>query len=314
MKQSFYLILFILVGCGGYPDEYEISEMDLVPEGIAYSESQDAFYLTSVASAKIIRMDRKSGKQQDFIPSKAHGYKPGAGIIIDEEQSRLYALGGYYRMADSVASLFVFDLENGGLIKKYDVRGSEPHFLNDLVMDNRGMLYITDTKDASVYILPKDADSLQRFYRSDEIQYPNGIAISDDNRKLYIASHIHGVRVLDLGSRRLLNAPDTTGVSQGIDGLEYYRGNLYAVQNSGKPAQHNFRKLLLNESQTGVSGVEVINHKNPQLNYPLTFCITDGQAFVIANSNLQYLDQTDYTFHAEHCTKPTKIVCYSLEK
>ena len=312
MKNLFYLLLLILSGCGGYPDQYEISEIDLVPEGIAYSESQDAFYLTSVAKSKIIRIERSNGKQEDFISSGAYGYKPGVGIFADDERKLLYALGGYYRLADSVSSLFIFHLESGKLLRKYDVGGSEPHFLNDLIMDDKGTLYITDTKDASIYILPKDTDSLQLFYKSDEIKYPNGIAISDDNKKLYIASQIHGVRILDLNSRRLLNAPDTSGISQGIDGLEFYSGNLYAIQNGVKPQKHNFRKLLLNEDQSDITEVEIIDENNPQLNHPLTFCIANGQAFVIANSNLQYLDQSNYTFHAEHRTKPTEIVRYDL--
>lgn len=313
MKKSFYLILLILTGCGGYPDQYEISEIDLVPEGIAYSERQGAFYLTSVAKAKIIKIHRKSGRQEDFIHAKEFGYKPGVGIVADDKQNRLYALGGYYQMVDSVSSLFVFDLEKGALIKKFDVRGSEPHFLNDLIMDDKGTLYITDTKDASIYILPKGADSLERFFKSEAIKYPNGIAISDDNRKLYIASHIHGVRVLDVNTQCLLNGPDTVGMSQGIDGLEFYKGHLYAIQNGVKPEKHNFRKLLLNKDQTKISGIEVIDENNPQLNYPLTFSIADGQAFVIANSNLQYLNQTYYTFHAEHRTKHTKVLSYHLK-
>ncbi len=313
MKYLLCLLLFILAGCGSMPDQYEISEIDLVPEGITYSEREDAFYLTSIAKSKIIRIDRSSGEQQDFITSGAYGYKPGVGILADDERKLLYALGGYYRLADSVSSLFVFHLESGELLRKYGVRGSEPHFLNDLIMDDKGTLYITDTKDASVYTLEKDADSLQRFFKSDEIRYPNGIAISDDYKKLYIASHIHGVRVLDLSSRRLLNVPDTAGLSQGIDGLEFYRGNLYAIQNGVKPQKHNFRKLLLNEDQSDITEVEIIDENNPQLDHPLTFCIANGTAFVIANSNLQYLDQSNYTFHAEHRTKPTEIVSYKLK-
>lgn len=89
------------------PSSYELDEMDLVPEGIAYSPSADKFYVSSVAKAKIIEVDRQTGAQRDFIGPKEFGYMPGVGILIDEPNDLLYALGGYFRLNDSLTSLVV---------------------------------------------------------------------------------------------------------------------------------------------------------------------------------------------------------------
>ena len=314
------LLVFLLLGCNSkIPhknsksiNEIILDEKDLVPEGIAYSENEDAFYLTSVGLSKIIKVDRKTGKQDDFIKKHEFKYSPGAGIWIDDEHHLLHAIGGYYALKDSLSSLYTFDLDTNELLKRYDVATEGQHFLNDLVKDNKGNIYLTDTKDSSVYMLRKGNDILELFYKSEEIKYPNGIAISDDNTKLYVASATHGVRVIDISTKEILNKKDTLGLTQGIDGLEFYHNHLFAVQNGVKANLYNFRKLILNQNQDEITGVEVLDSNTEKLDVPLTFCIVDGKAVVIGNSNLQYLNQENYIFAEADSIKKTRLIVYQI--
>ena len=294
-------------------DEYILDEKDLVPEGIAYSKKNDAFYLTSVAKSKIVEVDRKSGKQKDFIKEREFGYSPGAGIYVDEERNQLHAIGGYYRIKDSLSSLFSFDLTTKKLIKRYNVKEEGEHFLNDLVLDKKGNIYLTNSKDSSVYLLKRESDFLELFYKSPEIELPNGIAISDDNTKLYIASITKGVRIFDISTRMILNKADTSGISQGIDGLEFYKGHLYAIQNSVRANSFNFRKLILSENQDAILGVEIIDSHTPKLNVPLTFCLKGDSAVVIGNSNLLYLNQETFVFAQSDTIPNTKLLVYQIK-
>lgn len=316
MKKCFLILLLLnFMGCESTPPkEYVLADAQLVPEGIAYSAKTRSFYVTSIARSKIVKVDRTTGKQEDFIGERESGYQPGVGILADDERNRLYALGGYYLLKDSLAALYAFDLTTGNLVQKYEVPPTGEHFLNDLIMDKAGNLYMTDTKDSSVYRLTQGRDSLELFFKSPEISFPNGIAISDDNTRLYVASFPGGVRILDINTKKLLNGPDTTGISNGIDGLEFYRGNLYAIQNGVRANTNNFRKLVLNNNQDQITGVEVIDSNNPRLELPLTFCIADDRAVVIANSNLQYWDQTTLQFNIKpDSLKKTKLLVYDLK-
>lgn len=316
MKNCFFFFLMLAVtACQPtLPREYTLTDPRLVPEGIAYSAKTNSFYVSSIAKAKIVKVDRQTGIQEDFIGEMAFGYQPGVGLLVDDQRNRLYALGGYYLLKDSLAALYAFDLSSGQLIKRYNVPLTGEHFLNDLIIDKGGHLYMTNTKDSSVYRLRQDTDSLELFFKSAEIAFPNGIALSDDNTKLYVASFPFGVRVLDLKEKKLLNKADTTGTSNGIDGLEFYKGNLYAIQNGVRKNTNNFRKLLLNESQDQIMGVEVIDSNNPALELPLTFCLADEQAVVIANSNLQYFNQNTLQFDiATDSLKQTKLLVYELK-
>ena len=315
MRYYIFLIaLLILVGCKEkLPIEYVIDELLLVPEGIDYSPQKNAFYLSSIAQSKIIKINRTTGEQEDFIKSNEHGYTPGVGVYIDDKKNTLYALGGYYMFSDSLSSLYVFDMDSGKLKNRFNIKDSGEHFLNDMVMDKKGNLYITNTKDSSIYLLKQGSDSLKLFYKSSEIKHPNGIAISDDNTKLYIATYFNGVRSLNIEKKAILNEIDTLGHSQRIDGLEFYKGHLYGIQKGQDTITNNFRKLVLSEDQNTIIGEEVIDSNNPDLSKPLTFCIVNNQAVVIANSNLQYLDQVNFTFSQTDSIKKTKLLVYDLQ-
>jgi len=306
------LLLLLIFGCTSKtPNEFVLNEKDLVPEGIAYSEKKDAFYVTSVTKSKIIAVDRTTGKQTDFIKENEFGYQPGVGIWVDDQRNQIHALGGYYLLKDSLSSLYTFDIDSKKLLKRHDL--SDEHFMNDMVVDNQGNIYLTDTKDASVYLLKKGADSLELFYKSPKIDDPNGIAISDDNTKLYVASWIQGVRVLDIADKRILNESDSLGISQGIDGLEFYKGHLYAIQNGLDNNGFNFRKLLLNEAQEKIVGVEVIDNDQSRLDVPLTFCFAENEAVVIGNSNIGHLNQETMQFSESDTIKKTKLLVYDID-
>jgi DNA-binding beta-propeller fold protein YncE len=315
MKYRIVIVFILLIlGCNSRSlNEYVLNEKDLVPEGIDYSKKKDAFYLTSVAKSKIVEVDRKSGKQKDFIGKHEFGYTPGVGIYVDDKRNLLHAIGGYYRYKDSLSSLFTFDINTKKLLQRYDVTDEGEHFLNDLIQDGKGNIYLTDSKDSSIYLLKHENDFLELFYKSSEIEFPNGIAISDDNTKLYIASFSKGVRTLDVSTKRILNEPDTLGISQGIDGLEFYKGHLYAVQNGVRANTFNFRKLILDQTQETIINVEVVDGHTPKLDVPLTFCLVENEALVIGNSNLQYLNQETFNFVESDTIPNTKLLVYTLE-
>ncbi|MFK7814669.1 MAG: SMP-30/gluconolactonase/LRE family protein [Maribacter sp.] len=312
MKYMIAFLATMILACTSKAQiEYVLDEKDLVPEGIAYSSKTDAFYLTSVTKSKIVAVDRSTGKQTNFIEELEFGYQPGVGIWVDDQRNELHALGGYYMLPDSLSSLYTFDINTHKLLKRYDL--SDKHFLNDMVVDINGNIYLTDTKDASVYLLKRGSESLELFYKSPEIDDPNGIAISEDNTKLYVASWLKGVRVLEISTKKILNDTDTIGVSQGLDGLEFHKGHLYAIQNGSDDNGFNFRKLLLNEKQENIVDVEVIDNDQTRLDVPLTFCFAENKAVVIGNSNIGHLNQETMQFSESDTIKHTKLLVYEIE-
>lgn len=299
------LLLLALAACTAPREHYVLNEKELVPEGIAYAPQARAFFITSIVQAKIIRVDEVTGEQTNFIDNGEFGYLPGVGIYVDETADKLYAIGGN----DSLSAMFVFSLSTGTMENRYSANDGRYHFLNDLTMDADKNIYITDSNGSDVWWLPHHGDSLQLFYRSDAIHFPNGIACSDDNRFLYVASFDHGVRVLDLKTKELINATDSAG--KGIDGLEYYRGNLYGVQNGNPDRHHYFLQLQLTPSRDRISSEKILDHYPPH-NLPLTFAVAGSNAVIITHSNLQHVEQKTMTIPHPDSLKNTVLKIVNL--
>ena len=297
-----------------WESEYIIDDKTLVPESVAYSNTTGYMYLSSIAQQKIIRLNPLGSRQYDFIQSGEYAYMPGLGLGIDDKTGRLYALGGHYRRGNSESALYIFDLRQKAMISYHSVLDTSNSFLNDLCLDKLGNAYITNTSLSSIYFYDQQADTLSLFLRSDEISFPNGICMSDDESILYVASHNKGIRTIDLQSRQILNSRDSTELTRGIDGLKYHEGNLFAVQNGSRLNSYNFRKLELDDKETDVVSAEVIWISHDRSEVPLNFSIHDGKALFIVNSNIQYLDKDNMSFKWPVDSIPhTKLKLINLE-
>ena len=94
--------------------------------------------------------------------------------------------------------------------------------------------------------------------------------------------------------------------------LEFDNGNLYAIQNGVPENSDNFLKLILNEYQDELIGMEIIESYSEALRQPLTFCIHNHQAGLITNSKLEYLDQVSNKLIHPDSLKPTALRVYDL--
>ena len=172
--------------------------------------------------------------------------------------------------------LAAYDLRDGHLVKKIE---ATPGQLNDLTLLSDGSLFATDMGRGKVVRLAPGADALEDW--ADEFSYPNGIAVSDDERTLYVADFrgitrftIAGKARARIESRALLN---------GIDGMNFVDGKLVGIQNAiGSP------RVIRIDPATG--DVEVLEAKNAKFEIPLTGAVAGGEYWFIANPGLRSFD------------------------
>ena len=108
---------------------------------------------------------------------------------------------------------------------------------NDVTMDGRGRLYFTDLNGAAVYRIDAPG-KLARILAPPDIQRPNGIQVSPDDRKLYLieANQAQGgarlIRSFDLqpdGTVRNMRVHYNFSPGRSADGMSIdTQGNLYA--------------------------------------------------------------------------------------
>jgi hypothetical protein len=271
---------------------FTLKEADLIPEGIAWDPGSRTLFLGSLAKNKIVAIAADGGGAvRDFVPSGRDGLRRVLGMKVDPARKSLWvcsaepdAPGGN---ATRASTLFRFDLTTGKTLRKLPSAPGGKHLFNDIAVAKDGGLYLTDSEEGAVYRLRAGGDRLEVFLPGGELFYPNGIALSEDGRFLYVA-HVLGIAAWELasGSRFDLPAPEDVTLV-GIDGLSFHRGTLVAVQNGMEP--NRVAQFRLAPSLDRVTGVRVLERGNPAFEIPTTGAVAGDVYYFIANSQLRAL-------------------------
>lgn len=302
---------------------FTIPEKDLLPESVAYDAQTESFFVGSTRKGKVIKID-KYGKQAEFISQAEHGLWMVIGITVDSERRHLWLcssggdnLIGYNRKDDKEgrpAGIFKFNLDNGRLIQKYTLdQAGEVHFFNDLIIAKNGDVYATHMfNEAAVYKIKAGSTELEAFATDPAVQYPNGLALADNGKDLFIA-HSGGIAKLNLDSRAFthLSAPEGMEITKkgSIDGLYYYKWSLVGVQSSNKQVV----QLMLNDAGTGFKAAKVLEKEHPMMNRPTTGVLIGSDLYYIANAQFDNFNKDGSLFPMEQMYEPV-ILKVSVSK
>jgi sugar lactone lactonase YvrE len=224
------------------------------PESVAYAPRQNLLFVSNVNG----KPDQKD--QNGFIskvsPSNGSiinlnwvtGLNAPKGIAISNDGSKLYV--------SDIKDLVEIDVANGKIIRRLNAPGSV--FLNDVVSDNQGNTYVSDTGANTIYKLDANlgnstSSSLQAWLQSPQLNGPNGLHIDNSKSKLIVVSlgplskPGGGMEVVDMKNKTAssLGKPGTTSPFGALDGIEsdatethYYvtdnpAGKVYGVNANG---------------------------------------------------------------------------------
>jgi sugar lactone lactonase YvrE len=288
---------------------FTIAERDLIPEGIAYDPVTGATFVGSLAKSKIVRID-KSGVASDFTASKQDGLWAVLGMKVDAKRRQLLvcsAAGASTGADDGRSGLFVFNLETGKLVRKHLVdTAAGKHLFNDLALAPGGEAYVTDSLTGAVYRVDPTREAPEVWMPADTFIYPNGIAMSEDGSKLFVASEGRGVTRIEVKTRAMADvATGTVATLTGIDGLYVYGRDLVAVRNGLGPGRAV--RALLNAAMDRVERVDVLESRHPRFEIPTTGTLVGDRLRFIANSQLRRL-KDDGTIPDSGTLKETVIL------
>ncbi len=117
--------------------------------------------------------------------------------------------------------------------------------------------------------------------------YPNGIALSDDGRRLYVADTF-GVLMMDPGNKAVHEVSSGKGDTlAGIDGLYWYKGDLVGVQyGTGSDRVAHWR---LSADGLHVTSTIVLEYRSTLVKFPTTGAILGHDFCFIANTGIDNL-------------------------
>jgi len=311
----FIIICLLIVSCNQENNNnvaYRISEKDLIPEGITYSSVTKSFYLSSIYKTKIVQINAETGEFKDFIPSDLLNLS-FLGLFVDETRNHLWACGNMTQNGKTLSMVSKFNLISGELLKSYSYFDTVANTYNDIAEDGVGNIYFTDSDGQCIYRIDSQTDSVSIFFDGIAITHPNGIAISPDNKYLYIASNDKGIRVMDIEKREIIGEPDTLIDSRGIDGLKYYRNSLIGIQNEVKTSSEvKIAQYFLDNTGTKITGMKIIDQSNPGFDIPTTFTIVRNHLYCLANSQLWNINFSEMKINNPEELKEILILRYKI--
>ncbi|MCP4726957.1 MAG: hypothetical protein GY863_18090, partial [bacterium] len=234
----------------------------------------------------IIRIDPNTGEFEDFIDPAVLGMLV-LGLNVDESRKTLWACAFGSAGPPFRSTVAKFNLHTGRLINSFECLDSLQSTINDLTLDSKGNAYYTNMANNSIYKIDISTDSVELVCKSKEIEFPNGITISPDDKYLYVASSTKGIRVIRLEDHMIIDDGDQKFKSTGIDGLKYYKGTLIGIQNYVEDTRDiKIARYFLDEQSVNITGMEIIDQDNPHFDTPTTFVIVEDHLYCIANSQV----------------------------
>jgi hypothetical protein len=259
-------------------------ERNLVPEGLAYDANQNVFYLGSLNRRKIVKITDE-GRVSDFVPAGRDNLLPILGIRLDPRDGTVWA--NSWAEARGRSELLHFDA-GGNLLGRYAPKEAAKHGFNDLVVRKSGEILLTDSVSNQVFRFDSSGHTFTPLLVHRPLSGPNGIALDEDERQLFIADDFGVVRV-DLGSGANSDVnPGPRSTAAGIDGLYWHKGSLIAVQNGiGSPRVAAFK---LSKDGTRVTQTTVLENRSAFTSLPTTGAIRGDDFYFIANSQVDNMN------------------------
>jgi len=301
-------------GVHGSTLAFMLSETDLIPEGIAYDPLDRVFFLSSLHKRKIVRVRLRTRRPpivEDFVSEGQDGLFSTLGMKVDAARRILWVCSSAesfmkdYSEADAgKAALFKYDLKTRKLIRKYEVGPNPRHLLNDLALNAEGDVFVTDTATGEIFTVRRDKDELEIFIPAGRFNSPNGIAISNDGRKLFISEVPLGVYVVDLQTKRSERLTQSVGISpSGSDGLYFYDNSLIGIINIVSERNGRVARFYLDGPGKSVTHSAVLDCNRRLYQWPTTGVVVGNSFFYIANSQYGSFNSEQRTFPQESLHK-----------
>jgi sugar lactone lactonase YvrE len=214
---------------------------------------------------------------------------------------------GYEKTDYGRSGLFAFDLMSGKLARKTMLPADEKrHLLNTLAIDHDGNVYVSDTGASGIYLLRRVGSTLEEFLPASAFEATQGLALSEDEKTLFVADYASGLWAVDIASRRprKLDTPRGTWLG-GLDGISPSQGGFIAVQIGVKPER--VLRIRVDRKATRVTSVEILEMNHPAYEGPIQGMVA-GQSFLyVANSQLDLGDAKTGRLAAERA-HPTVVL------
>jgi sugar lactone lactonase YvrE len=232
------------------------------PESVLYEPTENVLFVSNIDG----KPEEKDG--QGFISKVSPinetvielnwvtGLNAPKGMAVSSDSSKLYV--------SDITDLVEINTVNGQITNRYNAPGSA--FLNDVVSDEQGNIYVSDTSTNANYKFDSsNRSSLQIWLQNTELNSPNGLYVDNSTNKLVVVGG--SLMLVDLENKTISDLGEQVPIGS-LDGIEadtsehfYYvtdwaAGKVYAVNSDGTDY-----KTLIDLQKQGTADLEFITDK-----------------------------------------------------
>lgn len=183
--KYFLLLLIIAVGCIAIKpsQRIEFDAPDLYPEGVAYDASADVYFVSSMRTGTIGKVDVNGNYTVMHADSSL---KSSYGMKVHPDGKRLFVCisdANYSKFTapdtrKKMIRLISIDIASGKRLTDIDLSGLVPgkHFGNDIAFDSSGNIYMTDSYANAIYKI--DARGNASVFSKDTIYKTEGYGLN----------------------------------------------------------------------------------------------------------------------------------------
>jgi sugar lactone lactonase YvrE len=272
------------------------------PEGTVYDPPAEVFYVSSVHTGTIGKVDRSGKYTPVYIDSSL---KSTFGMKIDPARKRLWVCAGdpnYSQYRDSftykkMIRVIQVDLATGKKIADIDMSGlyNGRHFPNDLSLDEQGNAYITDSFSPVIYKIDNTGKAslfTQSSWFSSAGVGLNGIVWHPSGYLLVANNGDGSLLKIDLSDPKHISKVQLDQFFPGADGLLLDgQQNLVIVQNKGV---NKIFKLSSTDNWLHAKVIAATQSKD-MFSYPSTATLKGSEVWVM-NAKLNELSDSSSVF------------------
>lgn len=259
------------------PAEYRIVE------GIAYDKATDRLFIGTVVDGRLAYLDKGAWHE---IPL---GFPRSGlfGMAIDPRHRLLWISTGMVEETavrdQPLSGLIAVDLDKLTVVERIKEAG-DPGVPGDVTVGRDGTVFMSDSKSGAVEILRPGEEALRVLVPPGRFKSPQGMALSQDQRLLYVADYSTGLWIVRLSDGKV--TPIQVAVPMMLDGIDGLvkmpdQDALMAVQNGTSPRR--VMKLYLSPDGHRVTSLGVADMVPPGAGDPSLMTINQWRYWFVGD-------------------------------